>query len=165
VTDRRLVLLRHAKAEGFGRTDADRVLAPKGRRDAAAVGRWLASQDVIPDLAVVSPASRAGETWDLAAAELGAEPPVTVDDRVYANSTPELLAIVAGTAGDVASLVLVGHNPSIGQLASSLDDGTGDPAVREELAHGFPTAAVSVFALADWTARTGRLVAYAVPRG
>jgi phosphohistidine phosphatase len=77
----------------------------------------------------------------------------------------QLLAIVAETADDVGTLALIGHNPSIGQLAFSLDDGSGDPAVREELAEGYPTAAVSVFALPDWTAGSGALLAYTIPRG
>lgn len=165
VTDRRLVLLRHAKAEKFGATDAQRVLAPRGRRDAAAAGRWLAAQGFVPDLAVVSPTSRAGETWALAATELSTKPSVTIDERVYANSVRQLLAIVAETVDDVGTLALIGHNPSIGQLAFSLDDGSGDPAVREELAQGYPTAAVSVFALPDWTAGSGALLAYTIPRG
>jgi hypothetical protein len=58
----RLVLLRHAEAEEFGASDAERVLTPRGRTAAAAVGTWLVSRSAVPDLAVVSPAARARET-------------------------------------------------------------------------------------------------------
>lgn len=168
VTSRRLVLLRHAKADPAGRTDAERSLAPRGRADAAAVGRWLAAAGIVPDLAVVSPARRAGETWALAAAELGPVGDPVSDDRVYANTVEDLLAVVGEAPGEVGTLAVVGHNPSMGQLAFALDDGTGEDGARDALGRGYPTAAVSVFALADWPSagpRAGRLLSFAVPRG
>jgi phosphohistidine phosphatase len=143
----RLVLLRHAEAEGFAPTDVERTLTPRGRTAASDVGRWLA-REAVPDLAVVSPATRARETWDLAAARLPSPPEVRVDERVYANSVPDLLAVIS--AADVGTLVVVGHNPSIGDLAHELDEEAG-------LGRGYPTAAVSVFEV-DGTA--GRLLAY-----
>lgn len=150
----RLVLLRHAEAETVGETDAERVLTPRGRTAAVAAGRWLA-EHAVPDLAVVSPAARARETWELAAAHLPSPPEVRVDERVYANSVADLLAVIAGAPG---TLAIVGHNPSVGRLAHTLAGGSG-------LGHGYPTAAVSVFELDDPAAASGRLLAYAVPRG
>ena len=46
MTDRRLVLIRHAKAEATGSSDSVRALAARGRRDAPAIGRWLAAQGI-----------------------------------------------------------------------------------------------------------------------
>lgn len=63
----RLILMRHAEAEraaGSGR-DRDRVLSARGRNDAAAMGRALAGRGMRPDLALVSPAARTRQTWDL----------------------------------------------------------------------------------------------------
>jgi phosphohistidine phosphatase len=119
--ERTLILLRHAKSDWSGdESDIDRPLAPRGRRQAPDAGRWLAGNIPGIDLAVVSPASRARATWDLAAAELGAPPPNRVDDRVYAASERELLALVRQLPDDVWTVVLVGHNPGLEDLASTL---------------------------------------------
>ena len=112
MTERRLVLVRHAKTEQ-GAPDRERRLTDRGRRDARELGRWLAAHGVAPDLAVVSPATRAAQTWELAAAELAEAPPVKVDERVYDNTVGDLVAIAATSDEDVHCLVVVGHNPSI----------------------------------------------------
>lgn len=150
----RLVLLRHAEAEPYGDGDAARVLTARGRSAATAAGRWLARR-AVPDLAVVSPAARARETWTLAAARLPAPPPSEVDRRIYANSLPDLLAVLAETDPAVGTLLLVGHNPSINELAHTLDD-TADLG-------GYPTAGLAVFDLPAWHAPAGRLTAFVVP--
>jgi phosphohistidine phosphatase len=169
VTTRKLVLVRHAKAARTGKTDIERELAPRGRADAPAVGRWLAAEDLAPDRAVLSPARRATQTWELAAGELPAAPDAAVDDRLYANIVEDLLAVVRETPPGVGTVALVGHNPSIEQLALALDDGTGDAAARHELATKYPTSGVAVFAVtADWTSvapGAGTLLAFTVPHG
>jgi phosphohistidine phosphatase len=162
-----LVLVRHAKS-GEGPVDIERELNPRGLRDREAIGRWLHERGIAPDRVLVSPAARARLTWAGAAAHVPAPEPV-VDERIYDNDEEVLLDIVRETPADVRALVLVGHNPSFGQLAYDLDDGTGEDAVRRELHAGFPTSAVAVFELdGEWpaAARNGlRLTGYAVPRG
>jgi phosphohistidine phosphatase len=69
----------------------------------------LRAEGVVPELVVVSPATRARQTWELT--ELDAK--VTVDDRVYDSNLANLLTIVRETAESVASLAIVGHNPPI----------------------------------------------------
>lgn len=169
MTTRRLVLVRHAKAAAKGRSDAERALAARGRVDAPAVGRWLADQGVVPDRAVVSPARRAVQTWELAAAALRPAPETLLDDRLYANSVDDLLAVLRDTPPAVGVVALVGHNPSVEQLALALDDGTGDAGARDELSEKYPTSGVAVFSVtADWASvapGAGTLVAFAVPRG
>jgi phosphohistidine phosphatase len=121
MAERTLILLRHAKSDwSGGEADIDRPLAKRGRRQAPEAGGWLATNIDRIDLAVVSPARRARSTWELASAEL-AEPPATlVDDRMYAASDDELLAVVRGLPDHVETAVLVGHNPGIEELASRL---------------------------------------------
>ena len=62
----RLILLRHGKAESVAESggDFERGLTERGRRDAALIGRVLADAGITPDLALVSAARRARETWD-----------------------------------------------------------------------------------------------------
>jgi phosphohistidine phosphatase len=169
VTTRSLVLVRHAKSESDGGVDARRPLAERGVADARAVGGWLAGHGLIPDRVVVSPARRARQTWDLARAELKEAPEPVVDERIYANTVGDLLAVVGETPPDVRTLVVVGHNPSMAELALALDDGRGDAGARTELGRKYPTSGVAVFAVdGEWAAvdgPAGTLTDFSVPRG
>ena len=116
-----LILLRHAKSDwSGGEADLLRPLAKRGRRQAPEAGRWLAASIGRVDLAVVSPAERARSTWQHASAELAEPPPTRFDDRVYAASGRALLGLVRGLPDDATTVVLVGHNPGIEDLASML---------------------------------------------
>ncbi len=167
-TPRRLVLIRHAKAAQGG-IDAERPLAERGLVDAAAVGRWLAERNLLPDRVVVSPARRASQTWQLAGAELGPVARAVVDERVYDNTLSDLLRVVRESPPDVGTLAVVGHNPSIAELASVLDDRRGEPVARQELAQKYPTSGIAVFELGiEWEQvdfGTGTLRQFAAPRG
>jgi phosphohistidine phosphatase len=148
VQPRRLLLVRHAKAAG-GAVDADRPLTGQGARDAAAIGTWLAQAGLVPDRVLVSPARRAVQTWERAGAALvpGVRP--ILDPRIHDNTVEALLAAVRETPEDVRTVAVVGHNPSVGELAGILDDGQGSPAARRDLDAGFPTGGVAVFSLAE----------------
>src|SRR5690242_5167363 len=102
---RTLVLVRHAKAMPDAPSDIQRRLAGRGRRDATAAGEWLAQIGIAPDLVVVSPATRAQETWDAISATLPAKVRST-DNRIYANTTRDLRELIAETPDDVQTLVL-----------------------------------------------------------
>jgi phosphohistidine phosphatase len=141
---RRLVLIRHAKAAD-GPVDAQRPLTDRGARRGTAIGAWLADAGLVPDRVVVSPARRARDTWERAAGRLPGAPRAVVDERIYANTVEALLAVVGEVPDDVPVLAVVGHNPSIGELAAALDDGQGDPAARRDVGAGFPTGGVAVF--------------------
>ena len=116
-----LILLRHGKSDwSGGEPDHLRPLARRGRRQVPEAGRWLADNVGAIDLAVVSPAERTRETWRLAAAELAVPPPVREDDRVYAGSARSLLGVLRELPAEVATVVLVGHNPGVENLVASL---------------------------------------------
>lgn len=164
----KLVLIRHAKA-GEAPLDIERPLTERGLRDAAAIGDWMQARRVTPDRAVVSPARRARETWQEAATRLHNAPDPVIDDRVYDNTLDLLIEIVRETPDAVGTLVLVGHNPAFGALASELDDGRGEREARRALHAGFPTSAVAVFNLgtqwAEFDEGVGTLSGFATPRG
>jgi phosphohistidine phosphatase len=146
MTDRRLVLLRHAKAEQ-GARDRDRALTARGRADATAAGAWLVGIDAVPDLVLVSPARRTVQTWEAVSENLGDVPDVRYDDRIYDNSVEDLLAAVRDVDEAVRTALLIGHNPSTHALAARL---AGDAVARRELGE-FPTATAAVFALdGEW---------------
>jgi phosphohistidine phosphatase len=116
-----LILLRHGKSDwSGGEPDHLRPLAQRGRRQVPEAGRWLADNIGAIDLAVVSPAERTRETWRLAAAELTVRPTVREDDRVYAGTARSLLDVLRELPEQVATVVLVGHNPGVEELVASL---------------------------------------------
>src|SRR5215213_2903295 len=144
--ERTLILLRHAKSDWSGEEpDIARPLATRGRRQAPDTGRWLAAHVAGIDVAVVSPARRAADTWELVAAELAAPPRVEVDERVYAASGPELLTVVRGLGDDLETVVVVGHNPGLEELTLLL---TGERAPM-------PTSAVAVITMSGSWSRAG----------
>lgn len=169
MTTRRLILIRHAKAETAGIDDAQRQLAPRGERDAREVGRWLEQAGVRSGVAAVSPARRTVQTWDLAVEEMSRAPRTVYDKRIYQATVDDLLAVISQAPPRVRTLVIVGHNPSIEALAVGLDDGQGNRAAAKEIALKFPTSAIAVLdAAGPWTAFTpGRatLVSFTAPRG
>jgi phosphohistidine phosphatase len=163
-----LIVLRHAKSAWPDVADHARPLAPRGRRDAPAAGRWLRDAGCVPDLVVCSTARRTRETWDLAARELATAPPVVHDPRVYEATVPALLDVVRETQEGCRTLLLVGHNPGVWQLTLQLA-ADGDDDLLGRVAAKFPTSAVAVLTWAGpWTVLapgTARLAAFAVPRG
>jgi phosphohistidine phosphatase len=166
---RRLVVVRHAKAEQSGEADEARRLIDRGRADAEAAGRWLAGENVVPDHALVSAAPRAQETWRALAAGAGWKVEPSLDEGLYSAGPDTALDLIRQTPPDVAVLVVVGHNPTMAQLAQLLDDGNGDPQASNEMASGFPTSAVAVFeydgAWADLDLTSARLTTFHVGRG
>jgi phosphohistidine phosphatase len=114
-----LYLLRHAKAEKAVKhawdpaEDRNRPLTAGGMADAAAVGRWFRRRNLIPGLALVSPAKRTLQTWQLAANELGASLPIRVEQALYEASVEDLLRIIRGLPPQFTSALVVGHDPSL----------------------------------------------------
>jgi phosphohistidine phosphatase len=168
VHPRRLVLVRHAQAAN-GPVDAERPLTDRGARQAAAVGTWLQQAGLTPGAVLLSPARRARQTWEQAGAQLSPDLLPVVDQRIHDNTVAALLAAVRDTPEEVRVLAVVGHNPSIGELAAGLDDGQGDPTAREQVGVGFPAGGVAVFDLGTPFAAlepgTARLHSFTVPGG
>lgn len=163
---RRLLLIRHAQAADAS-PDRERPLTGHGERAARAIGAWLRESGFAPDRVLVSSALRAQQTWAAAAQALGDEGEPAVEKRIYHNTVESLLEVIAEAPDDVDTLVVVGHNPSIGELAFSLDDGSGSDSARRDLHAGFPTGAVAVFrvggSFADLGTGTATLEDLAVP--
>ncbi|MCJ1680353.1 histidine phosphatase family protein [Streptomyces sp. APSN-46.1] len=143
-TPRRIVLLRHAKADWPEVSDHDRPLAERGRHEAPAVGLKLAETGITFDLALCSTAVRTRETWKLAVQELPHRPKTLYEERLYDASLGELIALLNETSDDVSDLLVVGHNPGMHALADALSGrAEGDTAKRMHRT-GFPTAALAV---------------------
>lgn len=121
MTVRTLVLLRHAKAERPpGVPDADRPLSPRGHADAHAAGAWLKARHQ-PDLVLCSPSKRTRQTWQAVASALGVTPTVRYERRLYPGDADELLSLVREVGDPVGTVLLIGHNPGLSDLAYELD--------------------------------------------
>jgi phosphohistidine phosphatase len=110
-----LIVLRHAKAvDGLGLADIERPLNDRGRRDAKAAGRHLRDDGLVPELVLCSTATRTRET--LARLRLGDESEVSYEPRIYDNDVDALFELVQGVDDTVATLLLIGHSPSVHQF-------------------------------------------------
>ena len=142
---RTLVIMRHAKAEASAPTDFERELTDRGHADAREAGAWLASQGIEPDYVLVSAAARTVQTWEDVAVGSGWDLTLAeYDEGLYSASTDVALDLVRATDDGIDTLVVIGHNPTVAYLVSLLDDGTGDEEAGNQLAMGYPTAAVTV---------------------
>ena len=166
----RLMLLRHAKSDkaepGVG--DHERTLNPRGLSDAARVGAYLAQHALIPDRVLVSTARRTRETWEGVAAALSATPAVKIEDRLYNGSADALLAVIKETGRATSTLLVIGHNPGVHEIATLLV-ASGDVETRERLNEGLPTSGLVVidFAAQAWSKlhpHCGRLERFITPR-
>lgn len=120
---KRLLLLRHAKAVPADGSiaDAARALAPRGERDAQVMGERLRAHGPRPDLILTSPAARTLRTAQIVAAATDCRrDAIAVDARLYLAAPREILAAVATVARDVGTLLVVGHNPGLSELAAQL---------------------------------------------
>jgi phosphohistidine phosphatase len=176
--NRTLVLFRHAKSAWPDVPDHERPLANRGIRAAPVMGRWLRDAGLVPDLVLCSTARRARETWQFAQTGLAATPPVSFEDRIYGEDAMGLLALIREVPPATGTLLLIGHNPSIEDLALTLvspgpaPGAAGPGAVSagdlERMRAKFPTAAIAVLQPAGtWHALAkgrARLTAFVTPR-
>jgi phosphohistidine phosphatase len=112
-----LILWRHAEAED-GVPDLGRRLTEKGRKQARRVAEWLDAHLPQSATILVSPATRARETADALAA-LSRRPLEVVEGLEPDGSVDGLLA-AAGWPGAETTVVVVGHQPTLGSVASLL---------------------------------------------
>ncbi|HEY0146682.1 MAG: histidine phosphatase family protein [Methylovirgula sp.] len=140
----RLAILRHAEAVPLtDESDADRELTPAGWEMAERMGRYFRDAGLRPDLALVSPAKRAKETFR--GLERGAGVTFTVDfvGKLYSADLRTLEEVVAEAPGDAKFLLIVGHNPGLAELAHVLA-GHGSKAELARMRGNFPAPALAV---------------------
>ncbi len=164
-----LSLLRHAKAAQplSGQQDFDRPLTERGRNDASWAGKILASLGV--ESAVVSAAHRTRETWEIASREMVPAPKLSLEKNLYLCSSAKMISRLREIPPDVQSVVVVGHNPCMQEVAYWLarhSTGSDHAAIGEK----FPTCALAIFEIADgaWgrlSPETVALKRFLTPRG
>jgi len=169
---RRLLLLRHAKAEPGGpeQDDHDRALVERGLADAAAMARYLKTKSYAVDRILCSTSTRTRQTAEPVLRAMPA--PVEYHEALY-HAPPGLIVAQMQDADDAdLSLLLIGHNPGLEQVATLLAREAVKPKEQHRhdlLEEKFPTAALAVleFDISSWkklSPCSGRLLDFVRPR-
>jgi phosphohistidine phosphatase len=165
---RRLLLLRHAKAETpTGGDDYERALTDRGRDDARRIGDLIAARGLVPDLLIYSSAARTRETAEIVAANWPKRVKSVAEDGLYEASRQFIMLKVRNAPDRAEVAMIVGHNPGIGELANHLTASAAKED-RSRMAAAFPTCGLAVldFSIEHWTsitAHAGRLVRFVTP--
>jgi len=165
-----IYLLRHAKSS-WDRPDLDdheRPLAPRGQKAAPMMGQHLGDAGLIPEQVLCSTAERARQTWAAVAPYLVPQPTVAYRRAIYDAEADDLLVMLQHLPDSLGSVMVVGHNPAMEELAEMLIGG-GDATARERLAAKYPTAALAEIATdaehwADLAPGTARLQRFDRPK-
>lgn len=164
----RLLLLRHSKTVPFlGSGDHERSLTERGSADAARLGAFIREEKIAVEAAAHSGARRTEQTLAIVLAKLQPGVKVSVEPRLYEASDAEFLRVVQGHPGKAAALMLVGHNPSMGEMACRLA-ARGPRAMLARMAAKFPTSALAIidFPADHWSEieeGAGRLAHFVTP--
>lgn len=166
-----LYLLRHAKSswDHPSLSDFDRPLAARGREAAPRMGRLMRDNSHAPELVLCSPALRARQTKDLVLDVLDYDPEVRLMDGLYNfGDGTGLLHIIQQIGSECSSLLVIGHNPSIENLAIKLA-GSGKSSDLKAMARKYPTAALAImeFDEDDWRevrSGKGKLLSFTRPK-
>jgi phosphohistidine phosphatase len=169
VETRDLFLLRHAKSswDDPAVDDHDRPLAPRGRRAATKIAEYATKRAIRPDLILCSSAMRARQTLERIAPSLGRDAEIHIERSLYGANEDRLLERLHVLSDEVESVMLIGHNPGVQDLALLL---AREGPLRTLVADKFPTAGLATLAFGrvvwkDLDMESGEVVDFVVPRG
>ncbi len=165
-----LYLFRHSKSDwpSEGGPDRDRVLAPRGIKDASAMGGYMRSSGHLPDTVLCSSAARTRQTLDLARQNWDQKIDIRFSDELYSGGVQAYFNLIRELPDTSTSAMLLAHNPTIHQLALELS-GRGGPNDVERLSRKYPTSGLAVirFAVGKWSDISqgdGDLIEFATPK-
>jgi len=116
-----LLLVRHAKtaAARADQTDHSRALEERGVTDARNLANYLHQNSIVPDEMLVSSAKRTQSTAQILTAGFGdADLDVKISDELYLANVSFLEDVVQNISDDIDTIMIVGHNPGLSELAS-----------------------------------------------
>ncbi|HHU39125.1 MAG TPA: histidine phosphatase family protein [Propionibacterium sp.] len=162
---RTIVVVRHGKSS-WKTNDPDlrRPLSPRGTRDAVVAGQQLAPLGV--DVVLVSPATRAQQTWQCLQMGGVSCDDVRTTDALYHAWTPEVVEVVRSLPDAAHTVFVIGHEPTLSHLIGTL---AAPSPLMDDIEAKFPTSAIAVLTHDDdWSGvdeGACRLQAFEVPRG
>ena len=136
MSDRRLVLIRHAKAvsrdlpRDFPRVDFDRELSELGQQQAELMGRHLAQNGYFPQMVLCSSSLRTKQTWEILIQALNvslnqsgksqasspaflSSPVLLFSDDLYLSSVSTYRQMLEIVPTKIETVFLIGHNPEL----------------------------------------------------
>ncbi len=122
---KKLYIIRHAKSswKDSSLDDFDRGLSKRGKKDIKLMAKWLKEKGCYPDIIISSPAKRAKKTSKKIVKILGIDKKMLkYDRRIYEASREDLLRVLKDCDNSYENLFLVGHNPSLNELAEFLSN-------------------------------------------
>lgn len=149
----RLYIMRHAKSSWAvpGARDFDRELNDRGLADLKKISKIIKDNPITPDKILCSSAIRTRQTLEAITHGFSNEPDITYTERLYSSGLSEYIEMINGVT-DAKSLMIIGHNPMCGSLATSLP-GSGVEEELEKIAYKYPTGAISIidFEVDSWS--------------
>lgn len=120
--DKKLLIMRHAKSDRgeMMQTDFDRPLNHRGEHEPKIIAQQLNALSISIDRALVSPAVRTTQTWELLAESLANIPDVIFDRTLYNAYVDDILEALQQHVRDDQTLILIAHNPGVSELCSYL---------------------------------------------
>jgi phosphohistidine phosphatase len=166
---KKLLLMRHAKSSWKDPelADEDRPLNSRGRKAAGRIAKFLKDSNLEPSIVLCSSAVRARQTLELLRPALPGSTTVKVEPRLYSADSKELLTRVRRLSKRMPSVLIIGHNPAIQDLALTL---ASENSRSDEIRKKFPTAALAMFdaPIGEWkNLEPGKasLVDFITPKG
>ena len=164
----RLHLLRHAKSNrDEGVEDKERPLARRGRDSSRRIGETLPAGIGAVDLVLCSSSLRTRETAELVLAKLKPKPKILFEDSIYLAGVKALLRRLSQIDESVGSVLVIGHNPGLHELAIALA-APDSPDYRALAGGKFPTGARASFDIegrwATLDKSRHRLIGYVTPK-
>ncbi len=148
-----LYLLRHAKTEAAtgNQEDIDRRLTASGREACEAIGSYMKKHKYVPSFVLSSPARRTSETFSHVMEAAGMSPPYKFEKTFYPFNPDRVADSIRKLDDNIDSVMIVGHNPGIHQLAITLAK-PDDTDSYEQLKTKYPTGTLTVlrFKLDSW---------------
>lgn len=120
-----LYIMRHAEAEDAkaGGDDTQRALTKKGKKAARAMGRWMAARGISPEVIATSPLKRATQTATAVRKKLDGPDLLTIQELDGECSAKELAVALMPVFERADQVLVVGHQPQLGQFVSLLATG------------------------------------------
>jgi phosphohistidine phosphatase len=116
-----LILWRHAEAEDSAPSDLARQLTTRGRKDAQAVAKWLRARMESSAVILASPAARTVQTVEALTDQYR-----TVRELAPGGSVADVLTVAGWPDGIAPTVLVVGHQPTLGAVAARLLGGVDD---------------------------------------
>lgn len=137
MTNRRLLLMRHAKSDWADESlsDHDRPLNGRGRGAAPRMADWIRQLGELPDRILCSSSTRTCQTAQLLMDTWQTDPPIITTESLYLASPNGIVDVIQAEGGDAGTLLVIAHNPGMTALVSGLAGQSVD----------MPTAATALF--------------------